>query len=415
MSNRVRLAGILATAGLAGLLAGQQGARYGIVGRAAPGWGNLRWQQLPKGKTSLSLSELRGKVVYVYCFQAFCPNCKTHGFPLLKRMRERFAKHDDVAFVAIQTVFEGFDHNTLDAGVALAKRFVTDVPIGFDDGSRGQAAGAGSEQRRGRSKRAARMSRIVREWRTGGTPWTVLIDRNGVVRFNAYSSRIKDDDVARAISVLRREKGFVGQDFGWTYDGPAARKSSDAARKSNDAARKSSDAARAGLRAVGTKHDFAKHRLTLVRWWTNACPFCRDSLPALAALERRFGKRGFAVLAIYHPKPPRDVASDDVRMFARHIGYDGAIAVDRDWNKLRDLQARGAPRLATSISVLVDRAGRIVWVHPGPRLHPKRRGRYDDADAAHRELVGLLEKRLPKSSASKGASKDQEPRRRNPK
>lgn len=141
-----------------------------------------------------------------------------------------------------------------------------------------------------------------------------------------------------------------------------------------------------------TPFAFAEHELTLVRWWTDTCPFCADSLPALEGLRERFGSAGFAVLAMYHPKPPRAVPDAAVAAHAERLGFRGPLAIDANWRKLADLQARGAPRRATSISVLVDRAGEIVWTHPGPRLHAG--SAHPEAARAYDELRALLADRL---------------------
>ena len=89
-----------------------QSPRRGIEGRPAPAWQVERWFNLPEGTDTLDVSDFRGKVVYLYGFQAWCPGCHSRGFPTLKTLSTRFADADDVAFVAIQTTFEGFDSNT---------------------------------------------------------------------------------------------------------------------------------------------------------------------------------------------------------------------------------------------------------------------------------------------------------------
>lgn len=138
---------------------------------------------------------------------------------------------------------------------------------------------------------------------------------------------------------------------------------------------------------------FADHELTLIRWWTEGCPFCADSLPALDTLRQRHAARGLAVVGMYHPKPARPVDDSAVRRFAAERAFAGFLAMDPTWTKLAELWTRGAPDTATSISVLVDRDGRVVWVHPGPRLHPSER--HPRAEAAYRELEALLARRLP--------------------
>jgi len=67
--------------------------RYGIRGQSAPeleleGWidgdGNDR--------SPLRLAELRGKIVYLYFFQAWCPGCHSHGFPTIKAFDQPFRR-----------------------------------------------------------------------------------------------------------------------------------------------------------------------------------------------------------------------------------------------------------------------------------------------------------------------------------
>lgn len=139
---------------------------------------------------------------------------------------------------------------------------------------------------------------------------------------------------------------------------------------------------------------FTDHDLTLVRWWTNTCPLCAGSMPALETLRARYAARGFAVVGMYHPKPPREVSDREVRAMAKALGFAGDLAIDRDWDKIAELQTRGAPTHATSISVLVDRAGTIVWVHDGMRLHPDPAGEFGDAGPAFAALEALLNERL---------------------
>ena len=46
----------------------------GILGQPAPSLGVDSWINLPRGKKSIDLPDLRGKVVVLYCFQAWCPS-----------------------------------------------------------------------------------------------------------------------------------------------------------------------------------------------------------------------------------------------------------------------------------------------------------------------------------------------------
>lgn len=137
-------------------------------------------------------------------------------------------------------------------------------------------------------------------------------------------------------------------------------------------------------------HDFTAHRLTLLRWWTVQCPFCADSLPALAALGEQFGPRGLGLVGVFHPKQTRPPTDSAVTAAARALGFGGAIARDDRWLALESVRRRGELTAATSISVLVDATGVVRWVHAGPRLHPDADPVRADADRSFRELEQLL-------------------------
>ncbi len=110
---------------------------------------------------------------------------------------------------------------------------------------------------------------------------------------------------------------------------------------------------------------------TLIRFWTDDCPYCEASLPALEKLREEFGSRGLATLAIYHPKPPRRVPAAQIRTAALTLGYHGPLAADLEWKALERIWLSGRSKSsATSASFLLDRAGRIRFIHPGPLFHP---------------------------------------------
>lgn len=113
----------------------------------------------------------------------------------------------------------------------------------------------------------------------------------------------------------------------------------------------------------------ADHAATLWRFWTDTCPFCEASLPAVEALRRDLGPAGLQTVGVYHPKPPRAVKDARVVEAATDRGYHGPLAVDADWSRLRALWLDGGERRATSFSVLLDRRGVVRFVHPGPEFH----------------------------------------------
>ncbi len=139
----------------------------GIVGQQAPAWSVSQWLNLPDGKRALDISDYEGKVLYLYCFQSWCPGCHRHGFPTLQQLMEHYDGNEDVAFVALQTTFEGFDSNGFDDAKEVAKRYGLEIPVG-------------------QSGTASKSSAVMRDYRTGGTPWAILIDQRGVVRYNDF-------------------------------------------------------------------------------------------------------------------------------------------------------------------------------------------------------------------------------------
>lgn len=62
------LAAIIAAAFVAGAAPAQN---KGIEGREAPAWDVEEWFNLPEGKKSLDIGDLRGQVIFLYCFQAW--------------------------------------------------------------------------------------------------------------------------------------------------------------------------------------------------------------------------------------------------------------------------------------------------------------------------------------------------------
>lgn len=156
----------------------------GITNQTAPDWKTSAWHQLPQGKTSLNVADFKGKVLYLYFFQSWCPGCHRSGFPTLKKMTSEFAGDPDVAFVTIQTTFEGHSINNASKLKEIADRYDLRIPFG-------------------QSAEKSGTPEIMRKYRTGGTPWTVIIDKQGIVRFNDF--HISSSKAADTIRSLKRQ------------------------------------------------------------------------------------------------------------------------------------------------------------------------------------------------------------------
>lgn len=127
----------------------------------------------------------------------------------------------------------------------------------------------------------------------------------------------------------------------------------------------------------------------LYRWWTSGCPFCAKTLPAMETLRTRHEADGLRVVAVFHPKPPRDVPAETIRAAAKKIGFDGVIAADDSWSQLKRVWLT-EPRPSTSVSILVDATGVIRFVHPGTTLHPSDDPRLAKENQAFRALEAAM-------------------------
>jgi len=135
------------------------------------------------------------------------------------------------------------------------------------------------------------------------------------------------------------------------------------------------------MESVGPPEAVTTARALLLRWWTDTCPYCERSLPALESLAEKYGDDGLVVVGVYHPKPRgRAFSEDDVLGIARGYGFHGPIALDPAWSLLREAWLDTGDRRATSVSLLIDRTGRVRHAHPGPELHPS-------GDPAHAECA----------------------------
>jgi thiol-disulfide isomerase/thioredoxin len=132
-------------------------------------------------------------------------------------------------------------------------------------------------------------------------------------------------------------------------------------------------------------------KVVLVRWWTDGCHYCAATLPGLETLRTRYADRGLVVIGAYHPKPPREVSDKRILSFADKLGFDGPIAVDREWSTLERYWLGGHPERGwTSVSFLIDRAGNIRWLHGGGEYHLSTDPRHASCDLEYRELEKTL-------------------------
>lgn len=155
---------------------------YGIVGQKAPELDIDYWIDGSGKSTSFKLSQHKNKWIFLKCFQSWCPGCHSHGLPALKKISDAMQDNPKIVFAAIQTVFEGFSTNTRDKVRKTQLQYDLQIPMGHDAGSEGRAPAT------------------MVSFRTGGTPWMILINPQGLVVYNEFNI-----DADKAIEYLSRE------------------------------------------------------------------------------------------------------------------------------------------------------------------------------------------------------------------
>jgi thiol-disulfide isomerase/thioredoxin len=143
----------------------------GIVGLPAPPLENVRWiTENGDERRPLTLTDLGRGFKVLYFFQDWCAGCHTYGFPTFVKLAEELHEKD-VGLAAIQTVFEGSEVNTFDRLRENQRRYGLRVPFGH-------AVAEGAS--------AAAVPAIMEVYRSGGTPWFVVIAPNGYVVYDGF-------------------------------------------------------------------------------------------------------------------------------------------------------------------------------------------------------------------------------------
>ena len=136
--------------------------------RPAPQWDILEWINGDGG----NVDKLRGKVIIIDFFQLWCPGCNKFSGPLMKYWQQKFARDVDqgtLKFIKIHTVFEGHNYQT----VKRLKNYIRDkgitIPVGVD-----------------RHRGERRVPETMVRYKTRGTPEMVMIDKDGMIRFQQF-------------------------------------------------------------------------------------------------------------------------------------------------------------------------------------------------------------------------------------
>jgi len=147
-----------------------------LLGEKAPSFGKITWIQ--SFKDDLDISHLKGKVVYISTFQDVCPYCHEFGLPALKELSEHYKDDNGVQFIAIQTAFEDDEENDIRSIKSVIKEYGLKIPVG--NSSRDEYS----------------RPLFMDTYRTGGTPWVIIIDKDGIIQYSDFQIHL---DLAMAM------------------------------------------------------------------------------------------------------------------------------------------------------------------------------------------------------------------------
>jgi thiol-disulfide isomerase/thioredoxin len=141
-----------------------------IFGQAAAAAESAPNFELPTAAGTLTLAELKGKVIYLDFWASWCPPCRK-SFPWMNEMEQRFGRQG-LAVVAIN----------LDKDRDLATKFLHEVPAKF-------------------TVAYDQQGRVADSYHVPGMPSSFIIDRNGKIQ--AIHIGFRDEDTPELESSLR--------------------------------------------------------------------------------------------------------------------------------------------------------------------------------------------------------------------
>ena len=117
-------------------------------------------------RAPLTLADLGSGYKIIYCFQHWCQGCHASGFPALVKLVGALSGAG-FGFAVVQTVFEGAESNTFDRLRETQLHYGLKLPFGHD-----QPVG--------------QYPTVMQDYRTGGTPWFIVINPAGEIVFSDF-------------------------------------------------------------------------------------------------------------------------------------------------------------------------------------------------------------------------------------
>lgn len=139
----------------------------------------------------LDIPDFRGRVLVIEAFQMLCPGCVSQGLPQAQRIAQAFPS-GQVAVIGLHTVFEHHEaQGTRAALAAFAHEYRLNFPIGID-------------------RQDGRVPATMASYSMQGTPTLVIVDRDGVRRFQRFG-HVDDLTVGGILGALLAEPSSMDE------------------------------------------------------------------------------------------------------------------------------------------------------------------------------------------------------------
>ena len=116
-------------------------------------------------------------------------------------------------------------------------------------------------------------------------------------------------------------------------------------------------------------------RVVLVDFWTFACYNCRNTLPFLNRWHERYADKGLTIVGVHSPELSEERQVENVRREVASLGIKYPVVTDNDYSTWNAYDVSAWPTV-----FLVDKAGRIRWMHVGE-------GAYGETERMIQELL----------------------------
>lgn len=115
--------------------------------------------------------------------------------------------------------------------------------------------------------------------------------------------------------------------------------------------------------------------VVLIEFWTFGCYNCRNTLPFIKGWHDRYHDKGLTIIGVHSPEFDEERKVDNLRREVSSLGIRYAVVTDNEYQTWNGYHVEAWPT-----TFLLDKAGRIRWMHEGE-------GAYDEAEQLIQKLL----------------------------